>query len=80
MPLITVTNFTAYLGTIVGPGTKFHGAVLKIKGEECHIDGAGRFIVGRRGPGDSAVISHHCFCYCGLKITICTTGENHSSR
>lgn len=70
----------AYLGSIVGPGAKLHGAVLKVKGEERHIDGAGRFIVSRRGPGDSAIISHHRFCHCGLEITICTVGENHSHQ
>lgn len=44
-----------YLGFVVGPGAKLHGAVLVVKGEVGDVHGAGGFENSRRDPGDRAI-------------------------
>lgn len=62
-----------YLGLVVGPGAKLHGAVLVVEGEVCDVDLAGALEYGRRDPSNIAIEAEQSLGFViNLEISHCT--------
>lgn len=60
---------------IIGPGTKFHGAVLQVEGKVEHDDLTVALVDGWRVPSNHpSVLQQHFGLVHDGKVTICTAG------